>query len=373
MKELSSMLKTILLVIKQNLDIVPAIGNATEELNSIDAEERDDEVFSRENQEIDTYLETPAPQWQFKKIEPIFRKQDNFFHYFMDGTYRHYFLATGLEHHSSTPIFLAQIAASILFRDKKGILFVEEKLNRMYILLAKARVSSTAWSKIEDILEHFKDQNIELFDLSDEDILSGNYDSRTDLRRRGEVKVRWIMSHLEKELMMRFREKRKAGWFIKDGILRYGSVDPNFALEKTIGVSKRMSSVQSFFIQQQKAKKRISTVNLLKDLPYEHRTPVYCGLDAKTGFWYVRLRKLEHIRYPLFGIVKVEIPNLESQEVTTELVDYISSALIPERFVTPYGSDHRWHAHLYPIYKAEQVARQCFYSNDVIQGIINWQ
>ncbi len=373
MKELSSIFKTILNVIKQHLEIVPAIGHATEELSSIDVEERDDEVVSREKQEIDSYLETPTPQWQVKKIEPIFRRQDNFFQYFMDGTYRHYFLATGLEHHNDTPIFLAQIAASILHRDEKGRLSVAEKINRMYILLAKARVSTTAWNKIEEILQQFKNQNIELFDLSDDDILSGNYDTRTDLRRRGEVKVRWIMSQLEKELMLQFRDKHQAGWFIKDGILRYGSVDANFAIEKTIGVSKRMSSVQTFFIQQQRAKKRVSTINLLKDLPYEHRTPVYCGIDAKTGFWYLRLRQLQHIRYPLFGIVKVEIPNLDNQSVSTDLVDHISSALIAERFVTPYGADQRWHAHLYPIYKAEQVARQCFYSNEVIQGIINWQ
>lgn len=373
MKELSAIFKTILRVIKEHLDIVPAIGNATEELTSIDVEERDDEIISREHQEIDTYVEIPAPQWQFKKIEPIYRKQDNFFNYFMDGTYRHYFLATGLEHHNSTPIFLAQIGASILHRDQLGKLSVMKKLNKMYILLAQARVSLTTWQKIEEILAQFKDKNIELFDLSDDDIISGKYDNLTDLRRRGEVKVRWIMSQLEKKLMTEFRQKQTAGWFIKDGILRYGSIDANFALPKTIGVSKRMASIQTFFIQQQRTKKRISTINLLKDLPYEHRTPVYCGLDAKTGFWYVRLRQLKHLRYPLFGIVKVEIPSLESQPITTELVDYISSALIAERFVTPYGSDQRWHAHLYPIYKAEQVAKQSFYSNDVIQGIINWQ
>ncbi len=368
MKELSSIFKTILRVIKQHLDIVPAIGNATEELTSIDVEERDDEIISREHQEIDTYVETPSPQWQFKKIEPIYRKQDNFFQYFMDGTYRHYFLATGLEHHNSTPIFLAQIGASILHRDQLGKLSVMEKLNKMYILLAQARVSSTTWQKIEEILMQFKDKNIELFDLSDEDIISGKYDNLTDLRRRGEVKVRWIMSQLEKELMIQFRNKNRDGWFIKDGILRYGSVDANFALPKTIGVAKRMASIQNFRFRRQQ-----NTINLLRDLPYEHRTPVYGGLDARTGFLYVRLRKLQHLRYPLFGIVKVEIPNLESQPITTELVDYISSALIAERFVTPYGSDQRWHAHLYPIYKAEQVAKQSFYSNDVIQGIINWQ
>ncbi|MBU2444064.1 MAG: hypothetical protein KJ666_00635 [Bacteroidetes bacterium] len=372
MRELSETIKIILKVIKENLDIVPAFGNATEELKIVDVEERDEELAYREIQNVDSYLETPNPKFDYKKIEPLLRADENFFQYFMDGTYRHYFLATGLEHNNSTPIFLAQISACVVNRDELGKLHLADKLNRMYILLAKEKVSKTAWDKINEVLEKFKDQNISLFDLSGDDILSGKYDNTTDLRRRGEVKVRWIMSDLEKKMMSKFRNSNKAGWFIKDGILRYGSVDSSVTLEKVIGVSKRMSSTQTFSIKGGKKKVKENTINLLKNLPYEHRTPVYCGIDAKMGFWYVRLRKVEHTSYPLFGIVKVEIPNLESQPITTELIDKISSALLGERFVTPYGSDLRWHAHLYPIYKAEEAAKQNFYSKEVIQGIINW-
>jgi len=372
MKELSEAIKKILKVIKENLDIVPALGNASEELKNIDSEEREEEIAYRELQNVESFLETPSPSFEYKKIEPLFRKDENFFKYFMDGTYRHYFLATGLEHNNSTPIFLAQINTCIVHRDEKGILTQADKLNRMYILLAKEKVSNSAWQKINEVLEKFKDKNIELFDLSGDDIISGKYDNTSDLRRRGEVKVRWIMSRLEKEMMINFRAKNSEGWFIKDGILRYGSFDSNVDLEKVIGVSKRMSSAQTFFVKGGKKKVRESTINLLKNLPYEHRTPVYCGLDAKNGFWYLRLRKVEHMKYPLFGIVKIEIPNLESQPITCEFVDKISSALLGERFVTPYGADQRWHAHLYPIYKAEDAAKQNFYSKEIIQGIINW-
>ena len=373
MKELSITIKTILKVIKEHLDIVPALGNATEELNIVDAEEKEEEIAYRELQNVDTFLETPPPSEKFIKVSPLFRKDENFFQYFMDGTYRHYFLATGLEHNNSTPIFLAQISASVVHRNQYGKLTLADKLNKVFILLAKERVSSTAWNKIQEVMEKFKKDNIELYDLSGDDILSGKFDNTTDLRRRGEVKVRFIMSQLERDLMIAFREKNLNGWFIKDGILRYGSFDANVTLEKTIGVSKRMSSTQTFFVKSAKEKKKESTINLLKELPFEHRTPVYCGIDAKTGFWYLRLRKVEQITYPLFGIVKIEIPNLETQPITKELVDKISSALLGERFVTPYGSDLRWHAHLYPIFRAEQAAKGNFYSKEVIQGLINWK
>lgn len=44
MRELSQTIKTILKVIKENLDIVPAFDNATEELTNVDVEERDEEI-----------------------------------------------------------------------------------------------------------------------------------------------------------------------------------------------------------------------------------------------------------------------------------------------------------------------------------------
>ena len=102
-----------------------------------------------------------------------------------------------------------------------------------------------------------------------------------------------------------------------------------------------------------------------------HRTPVFEGYGGKTGFWYVRLRASQEVLYPLYGVVKVEIPVLEQQPLTSALIDEISGALIAERFVTPYGSDERWHSHLYPIYQAEHACKQCFYSTEAIQGSIN--
>jgi len=58
--------------------------------------------------------------------------------------------------------------------------------------------------------------------------------------------------------------------------------------------------------------------------------------------------------------------------VDSELVDLISSCLIGERTVTPYGRDSRWHAHLYPISQAERVIKDRFYSEEVLKAAIKW-
>jgi hypothetical protein len=73
----------------------------------------------------------------------------------------------------------------------------------------------------------------------------------------------------------------------------------------------------------------------------------------------------------MFGVIKVEIPNIANQPITSDFIDILSGALLAEQYVTPYGSDDRWHTHLYPIYQAEHNSKQMFYSTEVIQGCIN--
>ena len=63
-------------------------------------------------------------------------------------------------------------------------------------------------------------------------------------------------------------------------------------------------------------------------------------------------------------------PNSTRTTLDTELLNEISGALLAEQHGTPYGSDDRWHAHLYPIYQAEHAWKQQFMSTQVVQGVI---
>ena len=56
----------------------------------------------------------------------------------------------------------------------------------------------------------------------------------------------------------------------------------------------------------------------------------------------------------------------------SQLIDELSSALIAERQATPHGKDIRWHAHLYPIYLAEQAVKNGCTSMEVLKAGMKW-
>ncbi len=111
---------------------------------------------------------------------------------------------------------------------------------------------------------------------------------------------------------------------------------------------------------------------MLAGLPYGHRTVAFSAHGGKVAFWYVRLREQKQVDYPLMGVVKVELPCPDQKPVDAELADLLSSTLVAERNVTPYGRDSRWHCHLYPIFLAEQAIKNGFHTQDVLMGMIRW-
>lgn len=72
------------------------------------------------------------------------------------------------------------------------------------------------------------------------------------------------------------------------------------------------------------------------------------------------------------GVVKVELPCPNQKPISAELATLLSSALVAERNVTPFGLDARWHCHLYPIFLAEQTIKNAFHAPDTLMGMIRW-
>jgi hypothetical protein len=118
---------------------------------------------------------------------------------------------------------------------------------------------------------------------------------------------------------------------------------------------------------------RYSIYRLLAQLPHEHRTLAFKALNGEVAFWYVRLRPQEAMDYPLMGVVKCELVTPSYVPPDSRLLDELSSALVAERSVSPHGRDRRWHAHLYPIYLAEQAIRSRFYSHEVVRQLMRWR
>jgi hypothetical protein len=277
-----------------------------------------------------------------------------------------------LENDRATPIFLAQIAVVILKRNPEGKLSVVPgfKRHQWFLLLAKSRISDTAWKQIQESTAEAK-VNIIIRDLAEMDAFSGDFAEAQDLRERGRSKTRHLMSTMEFDIAKEFREKVTDDWMIKDGLVSFGKYGGGMQSLKIIGVAKSFTSIQKFYSHIGKTKERQSVISLLGEMPPHHRTTAYQGYGGSTAFWYLRLRKSQQLLYPLFGVIKVEIPVLPEQPITTELLDEISGSLLAEQYVTPFGSDDRWHSHLYPVYQAEHAAKQSFYSTEVIQGCIH--
>ncbi|MCK4403537.1 MAG: hypothetical protein KAW02_00475 [candidate division Zixibacteria bacterium] len=370
MREFTKTLERILTAAAGHLELLPATGGAVEEMTNTDDTERDDTRFSAEHLNVDTFLETPTPNWTYRQLRPLYRKDNHLFKYFLDGSFRHYFIATGLEHDRSTPIFLAQTSLSILERDDLGKLKRIMNEHKWVMMLSKGRISETAWNGIKEEAKKSK-IDLEMYDLAEEDPVAGKAYEGQNLRERGRGKTRYLMSKAEFQITDKFREKFPSGWMIKDGLLSLGSYGAGMSLPGIIAVAKSFTTTQKFTTRDGAKRKKENISTLLTKLPPNHRTPVYEGYAGNTGFWYLRLRESTQLQYPLFGVIKVEIPNISEQSITTELIDGLSSALLAEQFVTPYGSDERWHTHLYPIYQAEQSAKQLFYSTEVIRGCID--
>lgn len=370
MREFADTLERILSAAAGHLELLPATGGAVEEMTNIDETERDDIRFSAEHLNVDTFLENPTPTWTYRELKPLHRKDNHLFRYFLDGSFRHYFIATGVEQDRSTPIFLAQTSLSILERDDFGKLKRIMHQHKWLIMLSKGRLSESAWNGIKEEAQKSKIK-LEMYDLAEEDPISGKTYESQSLRERGRGKTRYLMSKAEFSIVEQSRNQFADGWLIKDGLLSLGSYGAGMFIPGIVAVLKSFTTGQKFTTRDGAKRRKQNVSTLLSNLPPYNRTPVFEGYGGNTGFWYLRLRESTRLQYPLFGVVKVEIPNISDQPITTELIDQLSSALLAEQFVTPYGSDERWHTHLYPIYQAEQSAKQLFYSMEVIQGCIN--
>lgn len=135
-----------------HLDVLLAVGGAVEDLLRPDVDEIEDMLVNRDSTEVTAFLETPEPNPQhlYRSIPPIYRPQDHFYRYFIDGSLRTYFLATGIETTRSFPIELAQIGAAVMERGRVRPIKVR---HRLLLLLPKGQlgVSDSTWQTLKKL------------------------------------------------------------------------------------------------------------------------------------------------------------------------------------------------------------------------------
>jgi hypothetical protein len=364
-------LQPAVLLLAGNLDILPAVGGAVEDLLQPDLDEIDDMLVNAESREVTEFLETPAPDLRnlYRPTPPIFRPERHHYRYFIDGSLRTYYLATGIEGNRSFPIELAQIGAAVMQRDQRGNMKPLAARQRLLLLLPRGPlgVSDTVWNKLRQL--NAPDDSFQVIDTTEKNAIVQGEATAETLRVRAGGIARNRMHKLEIAMIEQTEGLRSdETWLILDGAVK---LDEFIKTPHMIGVAKNFRKDPEFRFGRG-ASKRLDITRILAGLPFASRTVAFSAHGGKVAFWYVRLREQKEVDYPLMGVVKVELPRPDRAPVSAELADLLSQTLVAERNVTPHGRDNRWHCHLYPIFLAEQAIKNGFYSKDVLMGMIRW-
>lgn len=358
-------IQSALRILVENAQVLPATGQSVVDLVTSDLEEIYDQRTTGEAI-IQTVWETETKSL-YRSLQPIPRSQEHGFRYFVDGSAKTYFIGTVLEQDRSTPVQISQVGAAMVMREDDGRIRVADSQHTILLTLEKSQVSEQLWETLEQAIK-----GVPGYMLCDS-TTNNNYADAMGLREsrpRGAHRANWHMREMEVDLA---RSVPRAGdaWLVIDGSL--GNEFETWRGAPLVGVAKTFRRDSQFNLGSGPRARKINLFGLLKDLQENQRTIVFPrSNEGKIVFWYVRLRPQKELDYPLMGVVKVEMSNPDREAVDSQLIDRISSWLIAERTVTPYGRDGRWHAHLYPIYIAERVIRSQFYSEEVLKSGIRW-
>jgi hypothetical protein len=359
-------------LLQENLDVLPATGGAVEDLLRADVDEIEDMLVNKDSKEVTDFLEAPAPNPRdiYRATPPIYRDQKHHYRYFIDGSLRTYYIATGIEGDRSFPIELAQIGAAVMERNERGNVRPLKVRQRILLLLPKGElgVSDTLWEKLKRL--NTPDGFFEVIDITEKNSLEHKDATVENLRTRAGGIARNRMHKLE-IAMIRETDGRRGqdSWLILDGAVK---LDEFIKTPHMIGVAKSFRKDPEFRFGGKRSPIRKDITSILAGLPYAHRTAAFSAHGGKVAFWYVRLREQKQVDYPLMGVVKVEYPRPDQTPMDAELADLLSRTLVAERNATPHGRDNRWHCHLYPIFLAEQAIKNTFHSKEVLMGMVRW-
>jgi hypothetical protein len=359
-------LRPALEVIAQEARVLPATGQAVEDLMRPDHEEVIDRLRMGEDTLLEVLLETPNRQ-PYVQVRSLHRSERHPLRYFLDGSARTFFLGDAVEGRRQTAIHVAQIGAASIVRRPNGTVNLARSAHQIVLMLDKKAVSFG--EKVEQIISR-GDPRYRFHDTMAEDGETEKSAPGKEPRSRAAHKAHHLMAQLEDSLG-RSLNRAEGEWLVIDGSLgkdlhRWKSV-PRF-----LGVTKSFSRNPMFKLPGGKARRELNLYALLADLRFSARTCAFAARSGEIVFWYVRLRDQKQLDYPLMGVVKVEFPNPGGEAVPSDLIDEISGALVAERQVTPHGKDARWHAHLYSIYLAEQAVKNGFVSTETLKAGMKW-
>jgi hypothetical protein len=353
-------------VIVREAEVLPATGQAMEDLMRPDHAEVIDRLRAGEDKLMDVLLETPSRK-PYVSVEPMHRSQRHLLRYFLDGSARTFFLGDAVEGSRRTPVHVAQIGAAAVFRGDSGHVHVAGSIHRTVLMMDKKAVSFG--DRVEEVLSSAGSRYL-FHDTMEEDGETEKTSPGKEPRSRAAHKAHHLMAR-EEERLGRELQRKEGQWLVLDGSLGK-DLHPWKKVGEFLGLTKSFSRQPVFKLPGARGGRVVNLYQLLAGLPVSARTCVFSARSGKVGVWYVRLREQRHLEYPLMGVVKVELPNPKTEAIPSDLTDEISSALVAERQATPHGKDIRWHAHIYAIYLAEQAVKNGFVSTEALKAGIKW-
>jgi len=353
-------------VIAREAKVLPATGQAMEDLMRPDHAEVIDKLRMGDDTLLETLLESPKRE-PYVTLTEVHRLNRHPLRYFLDGSASTFFLGDAVEGDRRTPIHVAQVGAAAVFRKDNGQVRVARSIHRIVLMIDKKAVSFG--EQVESAVRK-AGARFMFHDTMEQDGETEKTSHGKEPRSRAAHKAHHIMAGIEENLG-RELTREVADWLVLDGSLGK-DLHSWKDITKFFGVTKSFSREPRFKLPGARGGKVVNLYDLLANLPFSARTCAFSARSGKVAIWYVRLREQRQLDYPLMGVIKVEFPNPSGDAVPSDLIDEISGALVAERQVSPHGKDLRWHAHLYAIYLAEQAVKNGFVSREVLKAGIKW-
>jgi hypothetical protein len=349
--------------------ILPATGQAVEDMMRPDQEESYDRVRLGLNQGdiLDVAIEAPNREL-YVACTQVCRMDKHIFRYFLDGSAKTFYLGHVCENERQTPVHVSQIGATAVFRDDRGQMHVARSKNKILLLFNRDELSFGP--QVEKLIAEAGD-NFGFVNLKEDDPQTSGVHAGKEPRSRAAHRANWQMRILEKEIALGL-DRKPSEWLMLDGGLgsEYAKDWPEG--KEYLGVVKSAWKELKFCVKSGRASKTINTFELLANLKTGCRTLVFALREGRIATWFVRIRGPEYLDFPLMGVLRIELPNPSMEAVPSAVIDEISGALIAERCVSPHGKDTRWHAHLYAIFLAEQSVKNGFVSTEVLKAGMKW-
>jgi hypothetical protein len=350
-------------------EILPATGQAVEDLMRPDQEEAYDRVRLGvdHGDVLDSVIEAPNREL-YVPCPAVQREAKHIFRYFLDGSARTFYIGNVVEGQRQTPIHVSQIGAAAVVRDNQGRMKVARSAHRYVLLMNKESVSFG--QAVEDAIKG-AGQQYEFVDLKEDDPQTNGVQAGKEPRSRAAHKANWRMRKVEQSIAEAL-SRPDGDWLLLDGGLGSEYVEDWPDGREYLGVVKSSWKELKFSVKSGRVKQTINTYHLLANLKAGYRTLAFGLRDGKVATWFVRIRGPEHLEFPLMGVLRIELPNPSREAIASERITELSGALVAERCVSPHGKDVRWHAHLYAIYLAEQAVKNGFVSTEILKAGMKW-